>query len=50
MGRARRHKGGLGAPILESMKADWEPGTSDYEVEVAAEYMLNMAHPDFLED
>lgn len=27
-----------------------ESGTSDYDVEVAAEYMLNMAHPDFLED
>ena len=27
-----------------------EPDTSDYEVEVAAEYMLNMAHPDFPQD
>jgi cytochrome c5 len=27
-----------------------EPDTSDYDVEVAAEYMLNMAHPDFPQD
>jgi cytochrome c5 len=27
-----------------------DPGTSDYDVEVAAEYMLNMAYPDFPQD
>ncbi len=27
-----------------------EPDTSNYDVEVAAEYMLNLAHPDFPQD
>lgn len=27
-----------------------DPDMSNYEVEVAAEYMLNMAHPDFAPD
>lgn len=37
--------GYLGMPIKGG-----QPGMSDYDVEVAAEYMLNTAHPDYLED